>query len=109
MTAVDASSPARMVSVDVALKMLLKRISPFTGFEMKLVGDSLGRVAATDICSKIDLPRTRNAAVDGYGVSSETLSNDPSKNFKIVGVARAANIVRALATGSDAAPADVRR
>lgn len=87
--AVDASSPARMVSIDVALKMLLKRISPFTGFEMTLIDDSLGRVASTDICSKIDLPRTRNAAVDGYGVSSKTLSDDPSKTFKIVGVARA--------------------
>ena len=87
--AVDASSLARMVSVDVALKMLLKRIMPFTGFEMTLIDNSLGRVASTDICSKFNLPRTRNAAVDGYGVSSKTLSDNPSKTFKVVGVARA--------------------
>ena len=87
--AADASLPASMVSIDVALKMLLRRISPFTGFEMTLIDDSLGRVASTDICSKIDLPQTCNAAVDGYGVSSKALFHDPSKIFKIVGVARA--------------------
>ena len=87
--AVDASSPAKMVSVDVALRLLLKRVSPFTGCEMTLIDDSLGRVASTDIYSKIDLPQTRNAAVDGYGVSSKAVSHDPSKTFKIVGVARA--------------------
>ena len=37
----------------------------------------------------IDLPRTHNAAVDGYGVDSAELAATPDKPFKIVGVARA--------------------
>ena len=37
----------------------------------------------------IDLPRTYNAAVDGYGVDSAELAAAPHKLFKIIGVARA--------------------
>ena len=87
----SAASPpaARMVPIDVARQMLVSRITPLTGDETVLLDSSLGRVAATDIISTIDLPRTHNAAVDGYGVSAESLADDPSKAFKIVGAARA--------------------
>ena len=39
--------------------------------------------------SNIDLPSTYNAAVDGYGVDSESLAIAPGQPFKIVGIARA--------------------
>ncbi len=81
--------PARMVPIDVARQMLVGRITPLTGDETVLLDASFGRVAATDITSTIDLPRTHNAAVDGYGVSAKILADDPSKAFKIVGAARA--------------------
>ncbi|MGB2459723.1 MAG: molybdopterin molybdotransferase MoeA [Candidatus Puniceispirillaceae bacterium] len=81
--------PARMVPIDVARQMLVGRITPLTGDETVLLDASFGRVAATDITSTIDLPRTHNAAVDGYGVSAKSLADDPSKAFKIVGTARA--------------------
>ena len=82
-------SPARMVPIDVARQMLVGRITPLTGDETVLLDASLGRVAAIDITSTIDLPRTHNAAVDGYGVFAKSLADDPSKAFKIVGAARA--------------------
>ena len=81
--------PARMVPIDVARQMLVGRITPLTGDKTVLLDASFGRVAATDITSTIDLPRTHNAAVDGYGVSAKSLADDPSKAFKIVGTARA--------------------
>ncbi|MGB1684642.1 MAG: molybdopterin molybdenumtransferase MoeA, partial [Candidatus Puniceispirillaceae bacterium] len=81
--------PARMVPIDVARQMLVSRITPLTADETVLLDASFGRVAATDITSTIDLPRTHNAAVDGYGVSAKSLADDPSKAFKIVGAARA--------------------
>ena len=54
-----------------------------------LLDASLGRLATTDITSTIDLPRTHNAAVDGYGVSAKILADDQTRSFKIVGTARA--------------------
>ena len=81
--------PARTVPIDVAREMLANRITPLTGDETVLLDASLGRLAATDITSTIDLPRTHNAAVDGYGVSAKILADNPSKAFKIVGAARA--------------------
>ena len=81
--------PARMIPIDVAREMLAGRITPLAGDETIMLDDSLGRLAATDITSRIDLPQTHNAAVDGYGVSAKILANDPSKAFKIVGAARA--------------------
>ena len=81
--------PARTVPIDVARDMLADRITPLNCDETVLLYASLGRLAAKDITSAIDLPRTHNAAVDGYGVSAKILGDDPSKAFKIVGAARA--------------------
>ena len=81
--------PARTVPIDVAREMLADRITPLNCDETVLLHASLGRLAAKDITSAIDLPRTHNAAVDGYGVSAKILADDPSKSFKIVGSARA--------------------
>ena len=81
--------PARTIPIDVAREMLADRIIPLTGDETVVLDASLGRLAATDITSTIDLPRTHNAAVDGYGVSAKILADHPSKVFKIVGAARA--------------------
>ena len=57
--------PARMIPIDVAREMLAGRITPLAGDETIMLDDSLGRLAATDITSRIDLPQTHNAAVDG--------------------------------------------
>ena len=81
--------PARMITIDAARLLLADRIIPLSGDETVSLDASLGRLAATDIISTIDLPRTHNAAVDGYGVSAKILADDPSKAFKIVGAARA--------------------
>ena len=82
-------APASKIPIDVAREMLADRIAPLTGYETVLLDASLGRLAATDITSTIDLPPTHNAAVDGYGVSAKALADNPSKAFKIVGAARA--------------------
>ena len=81
--------PAKTTPIDVAREMLADQITPLTGSETVLLDAGLGRLAATDITSTIDLPRTLNAAVDGYGVSAKILADDRSKAFKIVGTARA--------------------
>ena len=57
--------PASKIPIDVAREMLADRITPLTGDETVLLDASLGRLAATDITSTIDLPPTHNAAVDG--------------------------------------------
>ena len=83
MMSAASSPPARMLPIDVARQMLVSRITPLTGDETVSLDASLGRLAATDIISTIDLPRTQNAAVDGYGVSAKILAGDPTRRLKL--------------------------
>ncbi len=77
------------IAIDNARDMLLASISPVEGIEVISLDQTLGRVAGETLVSEIDLPSTQNAAVDGYGIHSDSLSKVPNQAFKIVGIARA--------------------
>ena len=77
------------IPIDQARSQLLASIDMISTTEIVSLDDACGRIAAENITSLIDLPRTHNAAVDGYGVDSAELAAAPHKLFKIVGVARA--------------------
>ena len=53
------------------------------------VMQAFGRISAEQVCSPIDLPRTDNAAVDGFAVHADKLAEQPERPLKIVGMARA--------------------
>ena len=50
---------------------------------------AMGRISAENVRSPIDLPRTDNAAVDGFAVHADRLAEQPDTPLKIVGMARA--------------------
>ncbi|NDA18554.1 MAG: molybdopterin molybdenumtransferase MoeA, partial [Alphaproteobacteria bacterium] len=77
------------IPIDLARDQLLASIDAIEGTETVDLDQACGRIAAETITSTIDLPRTYNAAVDGYGVGSASLFAAPDRPFKIVGVARA--------------------
>ena len=51
--------------------------------------NSLGRVNCSTIKSKINLPSTKNSAVDGYGILHKTIISNPQLKFTVVGIAKA--------------------
>ena len=77
------------IPIDQARSRLLASIDAISVTEIVSLDDACGRVAAENVTSLIDLPRTHNAAVDGYGVNSAELAATPHKLFEIIGVARA--------------------
>jgi len=77
------------IPIDLAREQLLASIDAIEGTETVELDQACGRIAAETITSTFDLPRTYNAAVDGYGVGSASLIAAPDRPFKIVGVARA--------------------
>ena len=75
--------------LDIARANLLSDIVPRRGHESVALHASLGRFAATDIISTVNLPPTANAAVDGYAIDAETLAANPDHLFPVIGQARA--------------------
>ena len=75
--------------LDIARANLLSDIVPRRGHESVALHASLGRFAAADIISTVNLPPTANAAVDGYAIDAETLAANPDHLFPVIGQARA--------------------
>lgn len=75
--------------LDSARANLLSDIVPRTAYENVSLHASIGRFAAADIISTVNLPATANAAVDGYAIYAATLVANPGHLFPIVGQARA--------------------
>lgn len=75
--------------LDIARANLLSNIVPRTAHENVPLHNAIGRFAASDIVSTVNLPATANAAVDGYAIYAETLAANPDHAFYIKGQARA--------------------
>lgn len=75
--------------IDIARADLLNAITPRTAHEKVPLLASIGRFAASDIVSTVNLPPMANAAVDGYAIDAETLAANPDHLFPIAGQARA--------------------
>ena len=77
------------IPINEARDHLLASIVALDADERVTLDNANGRISAEKVVSNIDLPSTYNAAVDGYGVDSESLAIAPGQPFKIVGIARA--------------------
>jgi molybdopterin molybdotransferase len=72
-----------------ARKKLIENIS-LKNEKIKVpIVNSLGRVNCSTIKSKINLPSTKNSAVDGYGILHKTIVSNPQSKFTVVGIAKA--------------------
>ncbi|MEK9849980.1 MAG: gephyrin-like molybdotransferase Glp [Candidatus Puniceispirillum sp.] len=77
------------IPIDEARTLILDRLQQVVAVERVAISMAIGRIAAEDIVSNIDLPATHNAAVDGYAVHSSCLADTPETAFRVAGVARA--------------------
>src|SRR5437899_829973 len=62
-----------MISVEEARTRILAALQPLPTIRVPL-GEALGRYAAMDVFSSIDLPLFDNSAMDGYAVRSDVLN-----------------------------------
>jgi molybdopterin molybdotransferase len=72
---VDCCSAPGLMPFEQALNKMLDAISPITEVEDVEIGQALGRVVATDICSPINVPPHNKSAMDGYAFAHESLTN----------------------------------
>ena len=61
----------RLIQLDEALRLVRERSEPIDRTEEIPIGDSVGRVAAKDVVSRISVPPFARAAMDGYAVRAK--------------------------------------
>jgi len=61
----------RLIQLDEALRLVTERSRPIERIEEIPIGDSIGRVAAKDVVSRISVPPFARAAMDGYAVRAK--------------------------------------
>ena len=77
-----------MISYKQSLK-IIKKSKIIIGNELIQSNDSINRVAAENILSKVNNPAGNNAAFDGYAIYSkdtDKLNRNKSKMFEIIGI-----------------------
>jgi len=65
-----------LLSLEEALEQINAAVQPVIGTEILALKDALGRILAQSIHSGIDIPHDRNAAMDGYALSSKDIGSD---------------------------------
>lgn len=74
-----------------ALARVLDTVTPLTESETLPIREALGRVLATDVRSRIDVPGHDNSAMDGYALNSRELVAGDPLTLSIVGTSFAGN------------------
>ncbi|MGR8941180.1 MAG: molybdopterin molybdotransferase MoeA [Gammaproteobacteria bacterium] len=70
-----------LLSVEAARESIASALQPISGAEKIALKHALGRVLAEPIFAPLDLPRERNAAVDGYAFNSRDI--DSLQDFRL--------------------------
>jgi molybdopterin molybdotransferase len=83
-----------MITPAEALKIINEKIMPL-GIESVPLANANGRVSASPVLSKRDIPIKDSSAMDGYALSSEDTGNPPAK-LKVLGVIPAGADISAL-------------
>lgn len=76
-----------MLSVEQARDTILQAVRPLTATEQVGLRQSLGRMLATDVLARLDVPACRNSAMDGYAFRH--LDTDLCQRFQVAGIALA--------------------
>ena len=77
------------ISVEKALSMIVSTIKNSQKYEKMNLKNSLGRIAAENIVSKINIPTFKNSAMDGYAINTKNLLLKNNFCLKEVGVSYA--------------------
>jgi len=75
----------RLMTTAEARALLDARVTPVVETETVPLGETLGRILATDLAAPIAVPPHANSAVDGYAVHFDDLASDADTRLRIVG------------------------
>ena len=78
----------KLLDVEKAEKIILRKVKPLKGKEKIDIKDSFGRVLISNLNSKRNQPELDLSAMDGYAVRKSDLSSLPKK-FELVGEIKA--------------------
>lgn len=91
-----------MISVRKAREIILKNIIPLKKSELIKIESALGRVCASDVKSRENIPPFNNSAMDGFAVRAEDLKGLSRENQKILEVV--GNLAAGYTTGKTIRP-----
>ena len=77
----------KSLSADAALEQILSGVSRIKGIEKIAIRETLNRILAEDIRSRINVPSGTNSAMDGYAVNSGDIPASGSAGLKVLGTA----------------------
>ena len=82
----------KLLDVEKAEKIILRKVKPLKGKEKIDIKDSFGRVLISNLNSKRNQPELDLSAMDGYAVRKRDLSSLPKK-FELVGEIKAGDAI----------------
>ena len=56
----------RLIQLDEALRLVYEKVNPVDKTELLPIGESIGRIAARDVVSRVSVPPFARSAMDGY-------------------------------------------
>ena len=80
---------AKLTKLNIAKNRILRNIQPLNRNTQISLNECNQRINYNTLKSKLNLPETRNSAVDGYGISYKSFLNNPKNSFKVVALAKA--------------------
>lgn len=75
-----------LLSLEQALERIKEAINPVAGSEKVILKNALGRILSQSIYSPVNIPPDRNAAMDGYAVSSTDIDRKHPFTLSLAGV-----------------------
>ena len=73
------------ITTDQALKRIFNTISPITKSEIISIREGLNRILGENIKSQINVPSSRNSAMDGYAINKVDIPKEKTNVLKIIG------------------------
>ena len=80
---------SKLTKLNIAKNRILRNIQPLNRNTQISLNECNQRINYNTLKSKLNLPETRNSAVDGYGISYKSFLNNPKNRFKVVAIAKA--------------------
>ena len=80
---------SKLTKLNIAKNRILRNIQPINRNTKISLNECNQRINYNTLKSKLNLPETRNSAVDGYGISYKSFLNNPKNRFKVVASAKA--------------------
>ena len=81
----NCDSDPSWIRADEAARQVLAKVRPITQVETVAVRETLGRVIARDLKSRVAVPNHNNSAMDGYALRGGDLPPDGFREFQVVG------------------------